>query len=67
MSCAPDHLCTSSESDPNASLPSDYTFQMSDNGTATFFALFATVGLQSITATDSVNGTIIGTLNVAVL
>ncbi len=47
-------------SDPSATLPSNYTFVGSDNGAHTFSATLKTAGSQSITATDTVNGSITG-------
>ena len=50
-------------SDGAAVLPADYTFVAGDNGTHTFTngATLKTAGTQSITATDTVTGTITGT------
>jgi predicted outer membrane repeat protein len=45
-------------SDPNAVLPADYSFVTSDNGTHTFNVTLKTAGTQSITLTDTVNGSI---------
>jgi hypothetical protein len=45
-----------SSSDPQASLPADYAFQPSDQGTQTFSATLFTAGVQSLTATDAANG-----------
>jgi hypothetical protein len=42
-------------SDPQAVLPSDYTFTAADNGVHTFTATLETAGSQSITATDTLN------------
>ena len=48
-------------SDPAAILPPNYTFTPADNGVHTFTGVqFKTVGTQSITATDTVNNTILG-------
>jgi uncharacterized repeat protein (TIGR01451 family) len=49
-------------SDPNAVLPSDYTFVAGDNGVHIFsgVTILKTAGLQSITATDTVTGSITG-------
>jgi CSLREA domain-containing protein len=44
--------------DPNAALPADATLT---NGTGTFSATLATLGNQTITATDTVNASITGT------
>src|SRR5262249_30128576 len=43
-------------SDPQASLPADYTFTAADMGVHTFTATLRTVGTQSITATDTATG-----------
>ncbi len=48
-------------SDPQAVLPSDYTFTAADNGMHTFPAELRTAGTQSITATDTANPAITGT------
>jgi hypothetical protein len=50
-----------SSSDSLASLPADYTFTAADNGVHAFTAVLATVGNQSLTATDTQNGNITGT------
>jgi trimeric autotransporter adhesin len=52
----------------SGTLPSDYTFTGGDNGTHTFTNEFTlnTGGAQSITATDTFNGSITGTANVNV-
>jgi hypothetical protein len=55
-----------SSSDPRAQLPPDYTFSSLDNGTHTFAAYLATAGTQTITATDTQTGTIVGTETVTV-
>jgi hypothetical protein len=47
-------------SDPNAGLPDDYTFAPGDQGIHEFGAILTTVGVQSITATDTANGSITG-------
>jgi probable HAF family extracellular repeat protein len=44
-------------SDPQASLPSAYTFTMADAGVHTFSATLKTAGTQSITVTDAAHGT----------
>jgi predicted outer membrane repeat protein len=49
-----------SSTDTNAVLPPDYTFLPGDNGRHTFSATLQTVGTQSVTATDTVNGSITG-------
>ncbi len=48
-------------SDPAAVLPANYTFVAADNGTHNFTATLNTVGVQSITATDTATATITGT------
>jgi hypothetical protein len=50
-----------SSSDTLASLPADYTFTAADNGVHTFSATFLTAGDQSLTATDTLSGTLTGT------
>jgi beta-lactamase superfamily II metal-dependent hydrolase len=52
----------------SGTLPSDYTFTGGDNGTHTFTNEFTlnTGGAQSITATDTFNGSITGTANLTV-
>jgi hypothetical protein len=50
---------TSSDSD--AQLPLDYTFAPQDNGGRTFAASLDTVGIQSITATDTLDETLTST------
>jgi hypothetical protein len=42
-------------SDPQATLPEDYLFTASDQGTHTFGAVLYTAGAQSLTATDDAN------------
>src|SRR5450631_2435288 len=56
-----------SSSDPGATLPADYTFVAGDNGVHSFSATLANAGAQTITATDTVNSSIIGsgTINVS--
>ncbi len=49
-----------SSSDPNASLPSNYTFTTADAGMHTFTVTFLTPGVQSVTATDVANQAISG-------
>jgi hypothetical protein len=51
---------TSSDTDPAVILPGDYAFQSTDSGTHTFSAgvTFITPGDQTLTATDTTNGTI---------
>jgi hypothetical protein len=55
-------------SDGAATLPSDYTFVSGDLGAHTFPAgvTLHTFGSQSVTATDTVDGAITGTMNVTV-
>jgi uncharacterized repeat protein (TIGR03803 family) len=56
-----------SDSAPNATLPSNYTYKASDNGVHTFTGLkLKTRGLQTITVTDTVNSSITGSLNITV-
>ena len=47
-------------SDAQAALPANYTFVAGDNGQKTFSATLKTAGTQSLTATDTVTGTING-------
>jgi hypothetical protein len=47
-------------SDPAAVLPAGYTFTAADNGVHTFSVTLKTAGTQSVTATDTVTGTIEG-------
>ena len=47
-------------SDGQAALPGNYTFTSGDNGVHTFSATLKTAGTQSLTATDTVTGTIAG-------
>jgi hypothetical protein len=47
-------------SDGQAMLPANYTFTAADNGVHTFSATLKTAGSQTITATDTVIGTITG-------
>jgi hypothetical protein len=66
---APDgSLCTSyrgtihfTSTDPQATLPPNYTFTAADNGCHTFTATLNTVGIQCITGTDTVDPSITGT------
>jgi subtilisin-like proprotein convertase family protein len=48
-------------SDPHAALPADYTFTPADAGSHTFSAALKTAGSQSLTVSDSVNGSLTGT------
>ncbi len=50
-----------SSTDSQAVLPASYTFTGADAGTHTFTVTFKTAGTQSIVATDTANGAIIGT------
>ncbi len=52
---------TFSSSDAQAGLPANYTFVAGDNGSHTFTAILKTAGTRSITATDTVTGSITGT------
>ncbi|MGC2322709.1 MAG: kelch repeat-containing protein, partial [Terriglobales bacterium] len=52
--------------DPQAVLPADYAFQAADAGAHTFSATLKTAGTQSITATDTTTGSIIGSQSVTV-
>jgi hypothetical protein len=47
-------------SDPQAVLPADYTFSPANQGVQTFTVILETAGSQSITATDTVTGSITG-------
>ncbi|HLN26793.1 MAG TPA: hypothetical protein VK395_03555, partial [Gemmataceae bacterium] len=47
-------------SDGQATLPGNYTFTSGDSGVHTFSATLKTAGTQSLTATDTVTGTITG-------
>ena len=54
-------------SDMTANLPANYTFNAADKGTHTFSGLVLNQkGTQSITATDTLSSSIIGTLSVSV-
>lgn len=46
--------------DPQVSLPADYTFTAADQGTHTFSAALKTVGTQNLWATDSQAGAVAG-------
>jgi hypothetical protein len=48
-------------SDANAVLPATYTFTTNNAGVATFSAILNTVGVQSLTATDTKQKTITDT------
>jgi predicted outer membrane repeat protein len=58
----------SSDTDPAVVLPADYTFTAADQGVHTFVGGFTltTVGDQSLTATDTADGTITGRITVTV-
>ncbi len=53
-------------SDPQAGLPSDYTFTAADAGTHTFTISLNSPGTQTITVTDILNGNIFGQASVLV-
>jgi hypothetical protein len=53
-------------SDPSAVLPADYTFTAADQGTHTFSVTLKTAGNDTITATDTVDGSITGSTSVTV-
>jgi hypothetical protein len=55
-----------SSSDGSATLPADFTFASSNQGTASFSATLQSGGSQSITATDTQNGAITGTASTTV-
>jgi hypothetical protein len=57
---------TTSDQDPQVSLPPDYTFTSADNGTHTFSAgaTLYTSGNQTITVTDTSDNTLFGILTV---
>ncbi len=48
-------------SDSQAILPADYAFTAADTGVHTFNATFRTAGTQSLTVTDTANGSVKGT------
>jgi hypothetical protein len=48
-------------SDPQATLPANYTFTATDAGVHTFSATLKTAGTQSLTATDTTTGSLSGT------
>ena len=54
-------------SDPQASLPGNYTFTAADAGKHTFSATLKTTGTQSLTGTDTASGSISGTASVTVV
>ena len=53
-------------SDSLAGLPPDYTFAAADNGSQTFTVSLQTVGSQTVTATDTSDGSIVGQMTVVV-
>jgi hypothetical protein len=53
-------------SDPRALLTPDATFTAADSGTKTFAAVFLTAGQQTLTATDTQTGAIVGSETVTV-
>ncbi len=59
---------TTADPDPGVQLPADYTFQPSDAGMVTFpgGVVLITPGDQTITATDTADGTITGSATVSV-
>ena len=59
---------TKTDTASGAVVPTDYTFVAADNGTHTFVngATLVTAGSRSITATDTSNGSITGTLPLTV-
>ncbi len=52
---------TFTSSDGSASLPDDYTFLAADHGVHSFKATLVTAGSKTVTATDTVTGSITGT------
>src|SRR5207248_10578690 len=48
-------------SDPDAGLPAGYTFTAADQGSHTFYVTFYNSGSESITATDTKQGTLTAT------
>jgi hypothetical protein len=55
-----------SSSDSTASLPANYTFSASDNGTHTFNVKLKKRGIQQITVTDTLNSSITGIFSTTV-
>ena len=53
-------------SDPNATLPGNFTFTAQNHGAATFKATFETTGTQSVTATDTTTSSITGSASTLV-
>ncbi len=56
-------MVTFGSSDPQASLPANYTFTNTDLGIHTFSSTLKTAGTQSITVTDTANATFSATLS----
>ena len=52
--------------DPGAVVPPDYTFVRADAGTKTFTATFETIGVQTLTATDTASSSITGSSQLTV-
>ncbi len=52
-----------SSTDGSGILPADYSFQLSDSGSRIFSSTLITNGIQTITATDIISGSISGTSN----
>jgi hypothetical protein len=57
----------SSSTDPLATFQDDYTFTAADNGVHGFSAVLRTLGTQTVTATDTVTGSITGSASVMVV
>lgn len=53
-------------SDPAATLPADFTFDVSSNGNATFSTTLNTSGVRTLTATDTVTPSITGSASITV-
>jgi hypothetical protein len=62
-----DRLHRVSSSDLRAQLPSNYTFTGSESGVRTFTVVLRTLGSQSLTATDTLTGSITGNARVNVV
>jgi hypothetical protein len=54
-------------SDGSATLPADYTFTASDHGLHLFSVTFGTAGSQTVTATDTADSSLTGSVNVRVI
>ena len=54
-------------SDAAATLPASYTFTSADHGVKSFKVTFATIGSQTITATDTTTATLLSTSTVNVI